>query len=281
VLAFRRSSLERASRLLEWTKRRVDNDLADEADLFQAQAGFKLRQLNLQLAQEDEVKASRAYNEALGVAGASLDVTLEKISDMVSCCDALQLSRNGVRADVLAAEELLAAARLAQQEAFLRVGPEVSAFGSCSLNALDLTYGDTFKQITDTTKPTYTVGVNFSVPLGCGLAGTVKDGYRTDAAAAEQSLKKATLSAANSWDELQKNWANVKDRLALAREINIVQSKRVDSEQKRLQRGRTTTFQVLTAENDLDDATLNVYRMVFEELITKAQAELFNTQPIQ
>jgi outer membrane protein TolC len=55
----------------------------------------------------------------------------------------------------------------------------------------------------------------------------------------------------------------------------------VESEQKRFQRGRTTTFLVLNAENDLDDATLSVYRLIFEELLTKAQAELFNTKPIQ
>jgi hypothetical protein len=59
-----------------------------------------------------------------------------------------------------------------------------------------------------------------------------------------------------------------------------VQEQRVANEQKRFERGRSTTFLLLTAENDLDDATLSVYRLVMEEMLIAAQAELFNTQPL-
>jgi outer membrane protein TolC len=281
VINFRQSSLERASRVLDWTKRRVDLDLAENADFLQAQAGYKLRQLNLQSAQEDEVKAQRTFNEVIGAVGAKADYELEKISDMVSCCDNVALASYGSRADLLAAQEQLTAATLAEREASLRVGAEVSAFGSTGFSGLALDFSDANDQAFSFNKPNYTIGLMVSMPLGYSLNNEVRDGYRKDVEAAAQGLAKAKLSADNSWDDLITNWKNVKDRLQMARDIQNVQSLRVESEQKRFQRGRTTTFQVLNAENDLDDAMLNVYRIMFEELVTQAQAELFNTKPLQ
>jgi outer membrane protein TolC len=281
VLNFRRSSLERASRVLEWTQRRVDLDLADNADLLEAQASYKLRQLNLQTAQEDEVKAQRNFNEALGASGAVAEYELERLSDMVSGYDLSVLSKSGERADVLAAEEQLTAATLAEREASMRLGAEVSAFGSTGFSGLALDYEDANNQAFSFEKPNYTVGLTVSMPLGYSLNNEVKEGYRKDVEAATQSLAQAKLSADNNWDDLTTNWKNVKDRLLMARDIQDVQSRRVEREQKLFQRGRTTTFLALNAENDLDDAMLSVYRMIFEELTTKAQAELFNTKPIQ
>jgi outer membrane protein TolC len=87
-------------------------------------------------------------------------------------------------------------------------------------------------------------------------------------------------SAQNDWDQLETSWVNVKSRLELAKEIMKIQDARVKAEQRKFEKGRTTTFLMLSAENDLDDAILSVYRTVFEEMMTLAQAELFNTKPI-
>ena len=57
VVAFRKLSLERTEKLLHWNENRVGLDLADSADLLQAQAAYKSRQLNLQMAVEDEEKS--------------------------------------------------------------------------------------------------------------------------------------------------------------------------------------------------------------------------------
>ena len=281
VLNFRRTSLERSGKVLEWTQRRVDLDLADKADLLEAQAGYKQRQLNLQTAQEDEIRAQRNFKEAMGSAVQTADYDLEKIVDMVLCCEPADLSRTGERADVLAADQQLTAATLAEREATLRVGPEVSLFGSTGFSGLALDYNAANNQAFSFEKPNYTVGLAVSMPLGYSLINTVKEGYHNDVEAAVQGLARARLSADNSWDDLATNWKNVKDRLQMARDIQDVQSKRVESEQKLFRRGRTTTFLVLNAQNDLDDAVLSVYRLIFEELITKAQAELFNTKTIQ
>ncbi|MEI8218178.1 MAG: hypothetical protein WCG51_03925, partial [Elusimicrobiota bacterium] len=71
-----------------------------------------------------------------------------------------------------------------------------------------------------------------------------------------------------------------RQRLMLAVQIRDIQEQRVTSEQKRFERGRTTTFQLLQAETDLDDASLIVYRLKYEELATLAQAELYHNSEI-
>jgi outer membrane protein TolC len=282
VVSFRQASLERSKKLVEWTQKRFDLDLVDRSDLLQAQAGYKLRQLNLQAAVQDEVAARQDFNELLGTEGAVVNYDLEKIADLLAANSSTEnLVRSGRRADVLAASENLEASRFAQKEAKLRTGSELGAFGMASLNGLDLSVSDALKQVTDASKPTYTLGVNYTVPLGFSNASKVRKGYELDVQSSLESLAKAEISAENDWTELNKNWAYVRSQLALSTDIKNIQEARVNQEQQKFQRGRTTTFNVLNAENDLDDAMLNVYRLSISELIYASQVELYNTQPFR
>ncbi|NTV52650.1 MAG: TolC family protein, partial [Candidatus Firestonebacteria bacterium] len=279
VVAFRKVSRDRTEKLLRWNENRVGLDLADPADLFQAQAAFKSRQLSLQLAQEDEVKAQRKFNEMLGNSVTVVSGDLEKLADKIDkYSDVAALTHSGDRADVLAARAAYRNAELAERETYFRSMPELSLSALYSLHGLSLSSSDAWNQVTGSDKPTTTITLSAAIPLDYWTLNKVQEGYHRDYAAAQAQLEKAELTSRNQWGELSQTWTDVKSRLALAEEIKGIQEKRLANEQKRFQRGRSTTFSVLTAENDLDDATLNVYRMVFEELVTAAQAELFNTQ---
>ncbi len=137
-----------------------------------------------------------------------------------------------------------------------------------------------WSQLTSQDKPTYTLGLSFIVPLDYKTLTKVKKGYNNDFASSKESFRSAITSAQNDWDQLRTTWSNVKSRLELSKDIMRIQDDRVKSEQKKFEKGRTTTFLLLSAENDLDDAMLSVYRTVFEEIMTLAQAELYNTKPI-
>ena len=278
VVAFRGTSLTRTGKLLKWNEDKVKLDLADKADLLAAQAGYKLRQLNLQLAQEDEVKASRSFNQFLGRSGDTVDFILEKLADKIAYYENLKtLTKTGTRADVLSAQAAYESSESADRETYYRSLPELTAFGQYTAHGLGLQYSDTWNQVANGDKPAYMLGLSFIVPLDYKTLNKVRQGYKNDFYSAKQTLAQAELAAANDWDQLVKDWSNVKSRLSLAQEIMEVQGQRVIQEQTRLERGRSTTFLVLNAENDLDDATLNVYRLVFEELMTQARAELYNT----
>jgi outer membrane protein TolC len=282
VLDFRQASLDRAEKLLKWNENKAKLDLIDESDLLQTQAAYKLRQLNLQLSREDVTKASREFNEMLGIKSDETSEQLEKISDKISTFSNVEtLSKTGKRADVLASESTYNGAKFAEIETKYRAMPELSFNGSYSLNGLALSYSDAMDQVTNQDKPVYTLGLSFAVPLDFGTLRKVRRGYTNDFAASKDTFRSAELAAENDWNQLQMNWKNVKSRLELAMQIRDIQEARIKNEQNRLERGRTTTFQVLSAENDLDDSTLSVYRMIFEELMTYAQADLYNTKPIE
>lgn len=281
VISFRNASLERTRKMLEWTGNRVQLDLAEKSDLLQMQAAVKMRELNLQMASEDETKTCREFNNLLGRTSDTVDVELEKISDKVSDYGQMAcLKAAGVRADVLAARANYESSQYADRETQYRARPELSVNGSYSLHGLALSRGDAWSQVRDGDKPAYAIGLTFIVPLDYKTLNKVKHGYKQDFQSAKQSLDKAELSAKNDWEQLCTGWTNVKSRLSLAGEIKAVQEQRLENEQKLFQRGRTTTYQMLTAENDLDDATLNVYRLIYEELMLGAQAELYATQPL-
>ncbi len=280
VLNFRKVSLDRTQRIMKWNEKKVAVNLAENVDLLQARAAYKLHALNLQLAREDVLKAQRDFNQYLGIKSDQVNEDIEQIADKVSFYqNVAELSRTGTRSDVLSARLTFESARFAEKETKYRSMPELTFSGSYSLTGLDLTPQAAWDQITNYEKPTYSLGLALAVPLDYGRLRNVKKGYALDFDSAREALASAEINSSNDWEQLTRNWNNVKSRLALAQEIQQIQEQRVKEEQSRFERGKTTTFLLLTAQNDLDDATLNVYRLVFEEFSTAAQAELYNTQP--
>ena len=278
VVSFRQLSLARTEKLLKWNENRVTLDLAEPVDLLQAQAAYKLRQLNLQQALDDTVKASRDANEMLG--DSSENIAWNATNILQGATGTAPLDRTGARADVLAARAQFQSSEFAKRETYYRSLPELSVLGTYSLHGIALSSNDAWNQVSNTERPAYTVGLAFVVPLDYKTLNTVKSGYEKDYLSAQETLKKTELAAKNDWDQLQRTLSNVRQRLMLAVQIRDIQEQRVTSEQKRFERGRTTTFQLLQAETDLDDASLIVYRLKYEELATLAQAELYHNSEI-
>ncbi|OGS20044.1 MAG: hypothetical protein A2252_02005 [Elusimicrobia bacterium RIFOXYA2_FULL_39_19] len=282
ILNFRKEELARSEEILKWSQNRVDLDLADEGDLLQVEALHKLRQLTLQMATEDEKNASRDYNELLGLSEDNVTDQTQPLSEIIAACENTdKITYTGQRADVLASKASYKSAEYAKTETLYRAYPEVSATGAMSLHGLDLSQADAFKQITGADKPTYSIGLNLIVPLDVPTLRKVVKGYDVEYDASKENLTKAQLSAKKDWTKLSENWKNVKQRLALAKEIKEIQSLRLANERKKFERGRTTMFQLLSAENDLDDSTINVYRLMFEMLSVDAQVDLYNTQEMK
>ncbi|MHB9155176.1 MAG: TolC family protein, partial [Endomicrobiales bacterium] len=179
VLAFRRTSLDRTEKLLKWNEKRVKLDLADQSDLLQAQAGYKLRQLNLQLAEEDLIKAGRDFNELLGILSDQVGGELDLLSDKISYYAGVPaLERTGERADVLAARASFESSRFADRETFYRARPELSLSGAYSLNGLGLASSDAWSQVAGIEKPSFTLGLSLIVPLDYKTLNTVRGGYQ-------------------------------------------------------------------------------------------------------
>jgi outer membrane protein TolC len=274
--------MDRTEKLLLWNENKFKLDLAEKVDLLQSQAAYKTRALNYQLALEDELTACRNFNAMLGVQSETVVEEIDPVSKETPVYENIsRLEKKGDRADVLSARALLASAAYAQEETDYRALPELSFQGSYSLNGLDVVFNNAWDQVMNTDKPTYTLGLSFIVPLDYSTLNKVKKGYSLGFYSAKNTLTQAELSAANDWQQLNRNWTSVKTRLSIARDVQNIQEERLKEEAERFKRGKTTTFLLITAENDLDDIILNVYQLVYEELTTAARAELYNTQPFK
>lgn len=282
IVELRKTSLERAEKVLKWNENRYNLDLTQKNDFLQSQAGYRLRQLNLQMAVEDVANASRDFNELRGGSLSTVQEEITKISDAISIYSEIKnISYTGRRADVLAAKEQYKSAEFAKEETFYRSMPELTLSGMASLHGLSFNYSDSWSQVTGMDKPAYSIGLNFMVPLDYKTLDKVKEGYAVDYQSAGEILKKVELSSGNDWEQLVRNWNNVRARIELAAQVRDVQSERVKEEQKLFEKGRTTTFLLLNAENDLDDSSLTLYRLIYEEIMTYSQSELYNTQEIK
>ncbi|OGS27798.1 MAG: hypothetical protein A2297_01205, partial [Elusimicrobia bacterium RIFOXYB2_FULL_48_7] len=282
IVVLRKEELSRAGEILKWNENRVNLDLADKGDLLQAQALQKLRQLNMKMAEEDEKNACREFNELLGRRGDIVAETIQPLSE-ISAGYSIEstLSSSGQRADVLSARAAFESAEYARVETLYRSYPEISATGMMSLHGLDFTKSGAFDQVTDADKPAYTLGLNLIIPLDFATLKKVRKGYDTDYQASKENLEKAKISADNEWSRLSRQWNSVKERLALAQDVKKIQAERLENERAKFARGRTTMYSLMSAENDLDDAAINVYRMMLEELSIYAQSELYNTKPFK
>ena len=107
-----RENLDRAKKIVDWNRKRVSSELADKADLIQAQALGEVREIELTMALDEERAAAHAFNNARGLATGLVKEDLVKITpDIIAKIPTPQ--RVGDREDLKAALSGQALANLA------------------------------------------------------------------------------------------------------------------------------------------------------------------------
>ena len=276
VIDFRRSSLDRTKKILEWNQRRFSLDLAERSDLLQSQAAFKMRELNLKLAYESEVKSSRDFNRLINVSDPRVNYDVEAfITAGKNFEKDKKLEKKGTRADVLSAMEDVITAMQAQLLSERVMGSDLVFTGQFVLNGVNRDFSKASSDLAELNKPTYSVGLRYTVPLDFSLRKTINKGYESAKIAAEKALENAKLQESSDWLQLVDNWNNAKARYALTIEIRDIQQKRNEEEQSLLRKGRSTTYLVLQSEQDLDDTYLSMLQNILELMGICEQAEAF------
>lgn len=279
VIDFRRSSLDRTKKILDWNQRRLQLDLAEKSDMLQAQAAFKQRELNLKLAYEEEVKAARDFNELINITDPRVTYQVETFILAGNNFEKdKKLEKKGVRADVLSAMEDVISAMQDQIVSEKSMGSDLVITGQFDLNGVNKDFARAGSDLGELNKPSYTVGLRYTLPLDFSLRKTINKGYEAARISAEKAVESAKLKETSDWLQLVDNWNNAKSRFALAIEIRDIQQKRNEEEQNLLKKGRSTTYLVLQSEQDLDDAYLSMLQTIFELIGIYEQADaLYNT----
>lgn len=266
--------LARAGRLLDWARRRVSMQLGDRSDLLQAQAQNDLYTIALSTAVEEEKNAARAFNllrnqegdsvpEAVGFP--SVDETLKMPAP----------ERLGERLDVQAAANRTKALQAQAQLDKEALKPNVDVTAAYAWNGRDPTRSEAVSEAFGSKHPTRMIGVTFSVPLNVPTWSSALKGADMEIEAAQLELDQARLNEGKDWLELQARLKQAKARLSLVKTLEGVQKEKFENERGRLQRGRSTTFQALTFEQDYAQSQLNRLRTQAEVLQLLAQMRTY------
>ncbi len=270
-----KESLDRAKKLRDWNAVRVRDGLTDQSDLMQADAALKARELEYQNALIEEKSVARLFNSLR-------EVDSEEVSDVLaSAKDETFLSltlpqRVGNREDV---EVSRAQKELAVAQAELgseKNKPTLELYGSYSLNGRAANSNDAFDRSRDSDHPFTIVGVRFNTPLNIGNMMDNKDGYAQEKMAAGLNFERKLYEQEKEWQDLSLKFRDFQERLRLSQAIENAQKDKLNGEKNRLNRGRTTTFQVLQFEQDYANAQLLKLRNQADLINLHAQLKLFS-----
>lgn len=276
VVCFREGSLDRKKRLLDWNEKRYRMDLAEKSDLLQSQAAVKSGELNLKFAYEDENRANRAFNQFLNIKDDEVKYDVEKFEDKGSLFKIDRtLAKNGTRADVLAALEDVNTALYDQEASKKSKGADLVLDGKCALNGLEQSSDKAFEHVKNGDRPSYYVELRYTLPLDFKLRKAIDKGYEAAKISAQSAAESSAVRETSDWMQLLDNWDNSRIRLELAFEVEKIQKQRYEEDRDLLKRGRTTTYMLLQSEEDLDSASLNVLRGIFELIQIYEQAKAF------
>jgi len=254
-VVIQQNSLDRTKQFHQINSKRARLNLIDNADLVASEAALKQRELELKNAQDQEKVAARLFNESRGSNSDQVTEILvppspELIEQLPSFKKAAQ--RDDVKAAQAEIEVLRTTAVQSKDERL----PQLDAFAHLSTNGLDPRFSDSTSQAFGTDYPNITVGGQLVVPLDFAKNNKARRAYTKQIIGAEKSYQNTVLQQDTSWNSLNEQWVNAKDRLKMALDLKKTQTTKLEKERQRLSNGRSTTYQVFLFEQDLLNAEL-------------------------
>jgi len=274
AIKINQDALLAAQRIFEWSRKRTDLHLADEADALQATAALRVRELELKAAQDEERVAARSFNTLRFRDSEEVAETLDNLVN-ISSATIFPAVQPTIRDDVRAADQQQQLALANAQSAIERNRPTLDLYTLFAWNGLDNSFSSSLSKPFEDRRPTSTVGVRFSIPLAFSALDKTLQGYRREQAAAQQVYEQRQFEALRDWTDLQRKLKEAQERLSLYQSIEEAQRVKTERERQRLRNGRTTTYQVLLFEQEYAVARLSRLNSQFEVVSLLAQTSLY------
>ncbi len=274
LVAVAMSGVERAKKIREWSGRRASLALADKGDALQAEAGLQGKQLELQMALDEEREASKKFNSMRGQISETTSEELEKVN-AENLLKLAAIEKKGKREDVLAADEARTAAQAASQLGRDKNAPTFDLVSSYSLNGRDPSVSKSISDATQTNQSTFAVGVKFVAPLELGTSIADRAGYIKEEKGAELNYQRKLFDEEMEWNELNLKFSEAKRRLGLAKEIEKTQQKKLENERARMKMGRSVLYQVVLFEQDYANSQLLTLKTELQILAFLSQMKTY------
>lgn len=278
-IQIQKEALDRARKIYEWNANKARLQLAEKADVLQADALVQTRELEMIAAQNEERSAARDFNSLRNI---DSDHVEEQVIDLHNLnLKRIEIpKRASLRDDVKAAYQNARVSTARSVIATEQDTPTLDAYASLALNGEQ---GYTvYSNITDSmahslslNRPTRTIGIRFSMPIAFDLAKNSREGWKQERIAAEMNYDRKLFEQEQNWKSLNQNFNDATKRLELSEKLEMIQKSKLETERKRLDRGRSTTYQVLLFEQDYLLSQLTRLRDQASILNVIAQMKLF------
>ena len=157
-----------------------------------------------------------------------------------------------------------------------RLVRETSALGTTSTGTIPGGLGDALQTLGSLDFPTWTIGLNFSVPLNNSAAEAAAARGRVQRRQIDARLRTLELQIAATITRLADQVANVGQQVQASTVARQLAEQRLDVETQRLDLGVSTTFLVLQAQRDLATAQNDELRALLD--FRKALVDLEQAQ---
>ena len=275
-------ALELAERLLAENKKRVEVGALAPLDEKQAEAEVASRKADLLTAQRAYLDQQNVLKNLVTDDYASWHgISIEPAAKLDAAPYIPNLSDSWTRGLTLRPDIEQFRVDLERQDITIRyqknqLFPQLDLVGTYGYQAGGLPeFNDAFGQIYERENPFYSIGAQFSIPLGGNRATRYNlKAARATKAQAILELKKLEQSVMVEIDNAVGQVRTSLQKVEATRQARIYAQAALDAEQKKLENGKSTSFQVLQLQRDLVAAASAEIRALADYNIARSQLAL-------
>ncbi len=268
-------ALKAAQNILSYVSKKKNMNLGENSDVLQAKALVENSQLQLLQAQNEEKAARRGFNQQLNKDLLSTVPNLDGFNyDHIQKLE-IPKTRPGDRADVKAAESQALLSEASSQIVKERNRATLDLYGNYALNGRSEEMNDALKNVDQSNRDTAFIGLRFNMPLNFSASDSAREGANKAVKAAELNHRYKLYQQEQDWIDLSEKFAESKNTLIFAANMELAQKAKLENERERLRQGRTTTYQVLLFEQDYSQAQAAKVRAASLVLSLQSQTQLY------
>jgi outer membrane protein TolC len=251
IVKLQEENVDRAKRLRDWMGQRAKMRLFDDVDAMQAEAAFQQRDLELQTSTNDRAAMLRQFNTLRGRNEESAETLAELPTSEFMLKTANDKSKRMSREDFQIVYEQAQASEAQSRATLSQLHPQLDLVGGIAGTGTDPVTSAAMNDASQGRHPSWSVGLQFSIPLDYSLISDIKHSYQAQKRAAADIREQARFNEERAWDDLLKQNREAQGIFERAISLEKLQTELVKRERQRLLNGRTTTFQSLTIEQNL------------------------------
>lgn len=249
VIKLQEENVDRSRRLRDLMAKKAKLRLIDDVDYLQVQASLESRELELQTSRDERANLARQFNIRRGE-----DLDSVEILDPLPAELTTQVKADLKKATREDFENLKAIAEVSKSAARAgrsRLRPQLDIVGTVSANGMDAASSRARTEVTDIDHGSWSIGVRFSTSIDVGLTRDIYHSYVAQQRAANDLSESAEFQLRRQFKALVEQLGEAQKRYERAINLEKLQTELVKRERQRLNNGRTTTFQLISLEQNL------------------------------